>query len=126
MRCIGSFTRTSARDDAEFVLEKALCGISLARGASTRRKLEPRCIEEAEELLRAVIGHWKALKDTSPDGLREAFLARPGLFYFEEPPRLHVETRGYDVLLSRLPWSFDHVVLPWLRSPIQVRWAKPS
>ena len=117
--------KNSARDDVELVFEKALCGISLSEVARWPT-LEPQVASEAESLLRAVIGHWKALKDTSPDGLREAFLARPGLLYFEEPPRLHVETRGYDVLLSRLPWSFDHVVLPWLRSPIQVRWAKPS
>ena len=82
--------------------------------------------DEAESLLRAVIGHWKALKDTSPDGLREAFLARPGLLYLDEPPRLHVETRSYDMLLRRLPWSFELVALPWLRRPIHVRWPAPA
>jgi hypothetical protein len=117
--------RHPARDDVDLVLEKALCGIPLGEVACWPA-LEYHVIEEAESLLRAVIGHWKALKDTSPDGLREAFLARPGLFYGVEPPRLHVETRAYDMLLSLLPWSFDRVALPWLRSPIQVRWPKPS
>jgi hypothetical protein len=116
--------KRQARDDAELALEKALCQIPIQDPVRSP-EVGSRVIEEAEELLRAVIGHWRALKDTSPDGLREAFLARPGLFYAVEPPRLHVETRAYDVLLSRLPWSFDRVALPWLRSPIQVRWQKP-
>ena len=114
-----------ARDEVDLVLEKALCGIPLGEIACWP-ELEYKVKEEADALLRAVIAHWQALKDTSPDGLREAFLARPGLFYPVEPPRLHVETRAYDVLLSRLPWSFDRIALPWLRSPIQVRWQKPS
>ena len=114
-----------ARDDAELALEKALCQIPIQDPAHWP-EVGSRVIEEAESLLRAVIGHWKALKDTSPDGLREAFLARPGLFYAVEPPRLHVETRGYDMLLSRLPWSFDRVALPWLRSAIHVRWPAPA
>ena len=114
-----------ARDDVDLALEKALCGIPLGEAARWP-ELEYRLTEEAESLLRAVIGHWKALKDTSPDGLREAFLVRPGLYYPEKAPHLHVETRAYDMLLSRLPWSFDRVTLPWLRSPIQVRWPKPT
>jgi hypothetical protein len=114
-----------ARDEVDLVLEKALCGIPLGEIACWP-ELEYKVKEEADALLRAVIAHWKALKDTSPDGLREAFLARPGLFYPVEPPRLHVETRAYDVLLSRLPWSIDRIALPWLLSPIQVRWQKPS
>ena len=123
MRWIGH--KQPARDDVDLVFEKALCGI--APGEIARwPELEPHVTEETESLLRALIGHWQALRDTSPDGLREAFLARPGLFYPVEPPRLHVETRAYDVLLSRLPWSIDRVALPWLRSPIQVRWQKPS
>ena len=123
MRWIGH--KQPARDDVDLVFEKALCGI--APGEIARwPEFEPHVTEETESLLRALIGHWRALRDTSPDGLREAFLARPGLFYPVEPPRLHVETRAYDVLLSRLPWSFDRVALPWLRSPIQVRWQKPS
>ena len=114
-----------ARDEVSLSLEKALCGIPMSEAASFP-EIEPGVREETESLLRAVIGHWKALKDTSPDGLREAFLARPGLLYLDEPLRLNVETRSYDVLLSRLPWSFELVALPWLRLPIHVRWPAPS
>ena len=114
-----------ARDDAELALEKALCQIPIQDPVHSP-EVGSRVIEEAENLLRAVIGHWKALKDTSPDGLREAFLARPGLFYAVEPPRLHVETRAYDMLLSRLPWSFDRIALPWLGSALHVRWPAPA
>ncbi len=113
------------RDEVSLSLEKALCGIPMSEAASFP-EIEPVVREETDSLLRAVIGHWKALKDTSPDGLRQAFLARPGLLYLDEAPRLHVEARSYDMLLSRLPWSFELVALPWLRHPIHVRWPAPS
>jgi hypothetical protein len=117
--------KRAARDEVSLSLEKALCGIPM-REAASFPEVEDGIRGEADSLLRAVIGHWKALRDTSPDGLREAFLARPGLLYLDEPPRLHVETRSYDMLLSRLPWSFELVAFPWLRHPIHVRWPAPS
>lgn len=110
-----------ARDEAEVMLEKTLCGIDLNE-AGELPTLEPAVMEEGLELLRSVITHWGALRNTSPDGLREAFLARPGLLFLCEKNILRVEGRGYDILLRRLPYSIETVLLPWLKQPLQVEW----
>jgi Contractile injection system tape measure protein len=79
--------------------------------------------QEAKHLLQAVIGHWEALGATSVGGLRTSFLQRPGLLHeTEEGWRLGVESRGYDVLLNRLPWSFGVVKLPWMTQAIFTDW----
>jgi len=78
---------------------------------------------EADKLLRAAIGHWRALKSTSPDGLREGFLQRPGkLIPGDLQDRLIVETRAHDILLGYLPWGYAMVKLPWLNRPLIVDW----
>lgn len=75
------------------------------------------------ELLQAVINHWKALRNTTPDGLRGAFLQREGKLH----PRndgwlLEVERRPQDVLLSKLPWGVSLIKLPWMTEFLHVSW----
>jgi hypothetical protein len=80
--------------------------------------------EECEALLRSVIGHWSVLKSTSPDGLRDAFLRRPGLLYHDDAGwTLRVEPAPFDLLLHHLPWSYGIVKLPWTSEPIYTEWA---
>jgi hypothetical protein len=112
------------RDEVTVVLEKTMCGIALAEPADWP-EMSSELPDQANALLRAVISHWTALKDTSPAGLREAFLQRPGLLYLGDLLKLEVESRAQDVLLSRIPWSFEHVALPWTGRLIQVRWPSP-
>lgn len=82
--------------------------------------------EEADGLLRALIEHWGALKNTSPEGLRGSFLRRRGLLYEDARGwRLHVESAGYDVLLGRLPWAVGVVKLPWMRKALFTEWTHP-
>ncbi|MFS2190521.1 contractile injection system tape measure protein, partial [Mucilaginibacter sp. Mucisp84] len=51
-----------------------------------------RMLDEGYNMLRTVIKYWKALKNTSPGGLREAFLIRNvKLIEAEQPARLIVE-----------------------------------
>ena len=79
---------------------------------------------EAQDLLASVIEHWSALKNTSPSGLREAFLQRDGRLA-DRPDgwKLTVEQRPVDVLLSSLPWGLSIVRLPWMAAPLWVDWA---
>lgn len=75
------------------------------------------------ELLQAVINHWKALRNTTPDGLRGAFLQREGKLC----PRnngwlLEVERRPQDVLFSKLPWGVSLIKLPWMTGFLHVSW----
>ena len=78
---------------------------------------------EGEALLRAAIEHWKALKNTSVDALRVAFLQRRGALPEEEAGwRLQPERESYDLLLGHLPWSFATVRLPWMTRPLYTDW----
>jgi len=75
------------------------------------------------ELLQAVIDHWTALRSTSPDGLREAFLVRGGkLVKTPDGYHLIVEQLAQDVLLSHLPWGFNMIKLPWMNCILNTTW----
>jgi hypothetical protein len=78
---------------------------------------------EAEALLKALIGHWSALRDTSPDGLRGAFLLRPGKLSERGGEwLLQVERQAADILLGDLPWGYSAVRLPWMTGILWVEW----
>jgi hypothetical protein len=82
--------------------------------------------EEGEALLASVIGHWKALGNTSTEALRVAFLQRRGALREEEAGwRLQLEPESYDVLLGRLPWGLATVKLPWMTRPLYTDWPTP-
>ncbi|NLX19519.1 MAG: hypothetical protein GXY53_09630 [Desulfobulbus sp.] len=104
-------------------LEKFLCGLDPSDTVPRFIQLTPRMHKEADTLLRAAIGHWKILKNTSPAGLREGFLQRPGKLIvntFEN--RLLVEPQSHDLLLNYLPWGLGIIKLPWLTAPLLVDW----
>ncbi len=109
----------------ELVLPKLLCGWSLNEPVARGLVLPDAALAEGENLLQAVIHHWQVLKSTSPDGLREGFLQRGGkLTRLDEGDwRLQVEQTAIDVLLSRLPWGFNVVKLPWMDSMLMVEWS---
>jgi hypothetical protein len=74
-------------------------------------------------VLRAVLEHWKALRSSSPDWLRDQFLLREGkLEAVDSGHLLTIERRAQDVLLAHLPWGFGVVGLPWSTDRIFVRW----
>lgn len=96
---------------------------ALSHGLPT---LLPHEREEADALLRAVLGHWRALKGTSVAGLRESFLQRRGWLETRGGASLlRVEPAPYDVLLGSLPWGMSLVRLPWMAQPLHVEWSAP-
>ena len=105
------------------MLNKLLCGIG--PGTPIRRGIELGADEreQLEALLRAVTQHWKALENTSIDGLRESFLQRDGRLRLEHDNwQLAVEARAYDLLLDQLPWSFATIRYAWMERVIYVKW----
>lgn len=107
----------------ELLLEKYLCGWPVDEPIPRKITLTGTMKSEAEKLLIAAIGHWKALKKTSAQGLREAFLQRQGKLMLNEfTPRLIVEGNSVDVLLSYLPWGIGIIKLPWLEQALIVEW----
>ncbi|MDC8760342.1 contractile injection system tape measure protein [Janthinobacterium fluminis] len=112
-------------DSPEYLLglNKILCGVS----ASTPivREIVP-SDEEREAIdmmLCAMIEHWKKIGNTSPDGLRQAFLQRAGSLRLQDDAwRLTVEPGAFDMLLDTLPWSFSIIKHPWMERAVHVNW----
>ncbi|MGZ8157595.1 MAG: contractile injection system tape measure protein [Methylobacter sp.] len=105
------------------VLEKLCCGIALEEPVPLDVGLQDDQLAEARALLSSVIEHWKALKNTSIDGLRETFLKRDGLITRKNDAwLLRVEQKTLDVLLDSIPWGYSTVALPWNDYLIHVEW----
>jgi hypothetical protein len=106
-------------------LNKILCGLSDEEHIDRFIQLEEAEIKEAYELLQAVITHWAALKNTSPQALQETFLQRNGKLSFNETDgywKLQVERKAVDLLLDKIPWGFSYIQLPWMKYALITAW----
>ncbi|MBL7775627.1 MAG: hypothetical protein JNK89_06460 [Saprospiraceae bacterium] len=109
--------------DFNLVLPKFLCALPVNQPLDHTLTPTPEEREEADRLLQAAIDHWGALGATSPGGLREGFLQRPGkLEHTDTGWHLQVERRTLDILLDRLPWNLSLVKLPWMPELLRVDW----
>ena len=114
--------QTSAPEHA-LLLPKLLCGLEPSAVAGAPAELSEEDREAAENLLKAAIGHWSVLGDTSPDALRGNFLVRQGkLSRRGDDDQLQVERQSWDMLLGHLPWGIGVVRLPWMRRMLWVEW----
>ncbi|SDD67747.1 hypothetical protein SAMN05216464_102255 [Mucilaginibacter pineti] len=112
----------SFEHDLQF--EKFLCNWPLSKPIDRLLTIPDGMLTEADGMLRTVIKYWKSLKNTSPDGLREAFLQRSGkLLEQENPARIIIEKKDMDILLGTLPWGLGVIKLPWISEPFYVEWA---
>lgn len=116
-------TGVSHTPDYNLVLPKFLCAMPVNMPLDHTIEPTPDEQEEATQLLQAAIAHWGALGATSPDGLREGFLQRPGkLSHTDTGWRLQVEQNTIDILLDRLPWNLGMIKLPWMPELLRVEW----
>lgn len=117
-------TGQPAAPEYELALPKLLCGVPLPAPVSTLSELRVVEKEEAQALLEAVIRHWDALRNSTPDELRGAFLLRPGKLSLkgDGDSLLQVEPQTSDILLQHLPWGFSIVKLPWMERMLWVEW----
>jgi len=107
----------------ELLFHKFLCGMDPELPIPRKIPIRQSMLDEADQLLQSAIGHWKILKRTSPQGLREGFLLRKGKLILDDfQHRLIIEGNTIDVLLSGLPWGYGVVKLPWLKQPLIVDW----
>ena len=123
---VSEFLVTGNTEFEEFnlVLNKILCGIDLDEIVTTEMQPDNEIHSECEVLLNEVISHWKVLKNTSIEGLREAFLQRDGkLSKVDDGWLLQVEQKAIDVLLNHLPWGIAIIKLPWMNEMLYVEWA---
>ncbi len=110
-------------EEYELVLPKILCGLSIDFPVNTNLGILEEQRSESELMLHSLIDHWPVLKDTSVEGLRQAFLNRSGkLSFVNEEWVLNVEQKAYDMLLERIPWTFSIIKLPWMEALLKTEW----
>lgn len=113
----------STAPEYALALPKLLCALPLAATVEDGVVLTAAECAEAEAMLAALIGHWTALRNTSPDGLRGAFLLRAGKLSERAGEwLLQVEPQTADILLGDLPWGISAVRLPWMERILWVEW----
>ena len=107
----------------QLILNKILCGWPLQQPLRNELDLQPDQEAAMNDLLQSMITHWSALKSTSIDGLRTAFINREGML---KPQHngwlLQIERKGYDVLIDKLPWGIGLIKLPWMNKPVHTEW----
>ncbi|GEM_PF-2980933 len=107
----------------DLLFEKFLCGVSLTMPVERASMLSEHTMEESGQLLREVIRLWPALKNSSPDGLRQLFIRRNGKLMQEEHHyTLLMERKAQDILLDKLSWNSSIVKIPWRKGLLYVEW----
>ncbi|HAP61053.1 MAG TPA: hypothetical protein DCR93_16655 [Cytophagales bacterium] len=86
---------------------------------------EPTTAEKslADQMLSALIEHWAIISAHDLAGFRDTWLWRSGrLTEQEQKYELVVDTRAYDILLDKLPYTLSPAMFPWADKPIYVQW----
>lgn len=120
------YLATGEFDQPEYqmTLNKILCGHPLNEPIAREIVLTEAEEAEAQKLLQAVITHWTALKNTSPEGLQYNYFLREGkLTRKYEGWLLQVETKTQDILMNQLPWGISMIQMPWMEGLLRIEWA---
>lgn len=116
-------TGNSFAEEAFLPLNKILCGLPISIPLKTFISITQENSELIEGLIKAVIGHWPAIGDSSVEGFRGNWLVRDGLLTeYQDHWELRVEKRAFDVLINQAPFSFSIIMFPWMEKPIHVDW----
>lgn len=116
-------TGQAAAPEPLLLLNKLLCGLPLQAPVPREIEITPAETEACDGLLKAVIGHWKAIGHTSVAGLRQTYLQREGrLERSEENWQLQVAPQTFDILLDRLPWGLSPLKFLWMPEVLHVQW----
>ncbi|MEO6949670.1 MAG: contractile injection system tape measure protein [Ginsengibacter sp.] len=119
------YLATGQTEAAEFdlTIPKILCNIEIDQPVPDSMEFTEQELNEATNVLNAVLQHWTSLKGTSIEGLRTAFLDRTGkLSKTENGWKLSVEHKTLDILLDNLPWGISTLKLPWMKYYLNVEW----
>ncbi|WP_299885367.1 contractile injection system tape measure protein [uncultured Lacinutrix sp.] len=109
----------------KLTLAKVLSGLRPNEYCNTQIKPSEIIDAEIDKFLKAIIHHWDTLKNTSPDGFREAFLKREGVLKFKNGfYYLYVEGQTVDILLNYVTWNYTTIRLNWMKQILFVEWNK--
>lgn len=102
---------------------KVLCGLPINTPVPESIELSEQEIEVSAQLLNAILQNWDKMSSSTVDNLRASFLLRDGRL-LDQPDNwsLTVENKGFDILLSFLPWTISLVSLPWMAKRLEVSW----
>lgn len=105
------------------LFNKMLCGINIMFPIDGGFGISEAEKNEVERLLRATIGNWTIIRNTSVAGFQESFVKRQGfLERSQDDWILRVETKGIDILLDDIPWDIHLVSFPWNGYLVYVDW----
>jgi hypothetical protein len=77
--------------------------------------------------LNAILQNWDKMSTSTIDNLRGSFILRDGLLLEQEEHwSLEVESKGFDIILSFLPWTISIISLPWMEKRLEVDWETNS
>ena len=110
-------------DEHELVLNKILCNLEI-------NEIIPMDIVFTEqekalclELMRVLIQRWEKMSNSSIGHFRAAFLMRDGRLKLKADGwYLNVEKRGYDIILSTIPWAFGVIKFKWMPKFLYTEW----
>jgi hypothetical protein len=115
----------TASPEYQLSLNKLLCGVGGGLPIVREIRITDQEVEVIEQLIKAMILHWKVIGNTSVKGLRESFLLRPGWLHLKDDAwHLRVQEGVFDMLLDQLPWSFSIIKYPWMERAVHVSWRK--
>jgi hypothetical protein len=116
-------TGISSTEESLLPLNKLFCGLPMSYPVPDGIIITNEQVTLIEGLIKAVIGYWPAIGNTSIDGLRGNWLVRDGLLVeLDERWELTVEKRAYDLLIHKSPFSFSIIKYPWMDKPLHVQW----
>ena len=105
------------------LFNKLLCGINIMFPIDCRFKISETESLEMEHLLRATIGNWAIIQNTSISGFQESFVKRQGVLERSQDDWiLRVETKGIDILLDDIPWDIHLISFSWNNYLVYVDW----
>ncbi len=103
-------------------LTKILCGIAVEDPVEHYNPSEEEK-EIANNFLDVIIQHGKCWGTISKEGFRASYLLRQASLRIRDDHWLvQVKKETYDVILQKLPWSFNAIKLPWMEKLIMVEW----
>lgn len=116
-------TGLSKTEEALLPLNKILCGLPLSSPVPEGITITYDQKQLIDSLIKAVLGHWPSVGNSSINGFRGNWLVRDGLLTEKEDRwELIVEKRVYDLLIHQSPFSFSIIKYPWMEKPMHVTW----
>ena len=108
----------------DLLLNKLLCGVAITDTINTTWEITKKEKKVCQELLNAVIKHWKILKNTSIGTLQETFLRREAKMEMNrnEQFEITVAQQSIDLLFDQLPWSIGMIKTPWMKDYLTCNW----